>query len=724
MPMLRDKRAAILSIMLLALFTASITFYPGINRSTAAVLPPSIRKPLPTLPAPVLNGSWILVEVSGPSSTEGWSIWIEAPGHTYNLTSFKIVRSASKPGLIVLNVSIPGKVAPGLYDLYVDTGSGVAGSPRSVWVLSKWPDKLTIAHLTDVHIGVIAANGRTAINYAISEVMLINMLPVDLVVVTGDNADVGAMVWHHRVFLQVLNLLRKPSIVVPGNHDYAGDPTLHNYLTLVGYRYHATRIGKFLLVGLDSGSEGYFDSEELKWAENLLAENGNNSTIIMFWHHPPFQATVAGVVSGDPAKGVFTVKGVKVNSETHRPEAFTGSFNYKSKALFYSSWVNHPDQLKRILTWTQKYNIPLILNGHVHNDGTVLFNNKTWFVTTSPAGGPAWTDTPGSHHGFRIVDVYANGTVRVWKTNGKPVFSDFNAIDMEKAEADLIYGADSATLELHFKDLPDLKFIPSSYEIWVQALPSKKNMTVQCSGLKPESIETYKTTRASYYVIKPSSPLKANANYSIAVYAEKDTEKPEVSIVRYQPSRPTPRSGVKLTVKATDKGWGVRDVYVDYMLPGGQVKTLKATPQYGGSVNAFVLPHYFTVTIPPVSNIPESKPYIEVRARAIDAAGNKAETGWVKIVFRLPQTTTTTPTTTTTTTTSTSTTTTTTTSTTSTTTTTTTIISTTTTTTMPQSSQSSTSTGGGEGVNIELIVGVVVVALIIVAIIAAISRRS
>lgn len=155
-----------------------------------------------------------------------------------------------------------GRPALGAYDLYVSSAiDPPMRAPRAVFA-TRPLDTLRIAHLSDIHIGKGHGDLLPKLRQVIADV---NARAPDLVVITGDIANVG-----HRDDLMVraraeLLQLQPPVLAVPGNHDLGFDRK-----TLLSNRYgpgwatfarafHAQllftiRVGGWSFIGFDSGS--------------------------------------------------------------------------------------------------------------------------------------------------------------------------------------------------------------------------------------------------------------------------------------------------------------------------------------------------------------------------------------------------------------------------------------------------------------------------------------
>jgi 3',5'-cyclic AMP phosphodiesterase CpdA len=162
---------------------------------------------------------------------------------------------------------------------------------------------LTIAHLSDIHIGQDdpGRTGRSsrALERAKHVMAYLNALPgpLDAVLVSGDIADHGTP----EEYEQAAKLLasRYPVLVCPGNHDRreafrrglldpsveipGGDPAgpVNQVRRLPGVT--------FLLCdsSIPDRHDGLLDEETLGWLDRVLGEGPQDEPAIVVFHHPP-----------------------------------------------------------------------------------------------------------------------------------------------------------------------------------------------------------------------------------------------------------------------------------------------------------------------------------------------------------------------------------------------------------------------------------------------------
>ena len=120
----------------------------------------------------------------------------------------------------------------------------------------------------------------------------------DAVVVTGDIADSGSVEQYEEA-RGVLDLLRSPYYVVPGNHDRreALKAAFRGHLgeDRSGFVQYAVADRALRLVALDTLSEGEscgrLDGARLAWLDETLAAQPDRPTLV-FMHHPPFMTGI------------------------------------------------------------------------------------------------------------------------------------------------------------------------------------------------------------------------------------------------------------------------------------------------------------------------------------------------------------------------------------------------------------------------------------------------
>ncbi len=159
---------------------------------------------------------------------------------------------------------------------------------------------LLIAQITDCHLKVgrkLAYGLVDAAGFLEKAVAHVNAFspPIAAVIATGDLADMGRAE-DYGALRPILDQLRCPYYVVPGNHDDARTMREafrdHAYLPTDGEALnYAVDHGQIRLIGLDSSRRGephgLLGPERLRWLDDALSEAPKQPTLL-FLHHPPF----------------------------------------------------------------------------------------------------------------------------------------------------------------------------------------------------------------------------------------------------------------------------------------------------------------------------------------------------------------------------------------------------------------------------------------------------
>jgi len=256
--------------------------------------------------------------------------------------------------------------------------------PICINVTDTFPKRWLIGHITDIHLPY----GADVLARAIYE---LNLIHPSLIILTGDLVDVDTIssAWLYAWKILLNGPSKVPIYVIPGNHDHAGDDA-KNYVKYCGPLHWYTRIGSFHIIALDSASDGYVSDDQLVWAENILANITDGAKILLF-HHPLFSS------------GPTEISGSWENIE-------------KLKSYIYSSWLEHLDNAKEILRLIEKYNITLILSGHIHREQYNVYNGIHIFETNLPAGGSL---RQGDYRSFRLIQIDENYNVKVFSLKNK-----------------------------------------------------------------------------------------------------------------------------------------------------------------------------------------------------------------------------------------------------------------------------------------------------------------
>ncbi|RLG88784.1 MAG: hypothetical protein DRO15_02090, partial [Thermoprotei archaeon] len=366
-----------------------------------------IIDPLYSVPIPTTPGGEFNITLQAPSQSIVSSVVLEAPGKTCNLT---IVSSEAKNSQQIIKVHVPTTCKPDLYDLVMYVKLGEAQyeeviSHNSVWIYGQELNSLKILHITDAHLDIDARGYPSSWRFE-TGIHLAEVLNATIVLITGDEVDLGNDVNALKKFREASIKSRKPLFIIPGNHDWAGAgpnfPRL--YGLYIGPRYWFRILDKFLIIGLDTGSEGFIDTEQVEFFENICAKYKDKVKIVLM-HHPFFGYEAWGYINGSWKE-----------------------FD-KIQPLLYGSWAAQPSIAREFLRIVEEYNVALVISGHIHTDRVVIYNGKTYFITTGTTGGPV---REGDFREFRFLTITSEGVVTNITAPGKDLFKPMNAFNIEK----------------------------------------------------------------------------------------------------------------------------------------------------------------------------------------------------------------------------------------------------------------------------------------------------
>jgi 3',5'-cyclic AMP phosphodiesterase CpdA len=466
--------------------------------AAAFLLAVSIVDPKWGTPIYVTPGGFLNVTLDAPVAVR--EVALAAPGAS--LIKLNFTASGA-----VVTAYVPPDTPPGLYDVVINGGE--IYEPKAVWV-GNVTGPLKILQLTDVHVGVEL--DMASLYRLIHGVLYANSAHVDVVFFTGDHADVGGQPWHHLLFVRYASMITKPVFVVPGNHEHAGDDPLVNYRKYQGLPYWYRVVGPYLIIGLDTGFDGYLTDEQVKFYESVLARHPDKVKIVLM-HHPPFYLQNSYVV--ETYRGPQDIDRLSRDPTGRRPFY-----------LVYTSHLQNRAGFEKFLNLTFRYRVAVLMSGHVHGGNSTIVINGTYFVTTRTLGGAI-----GTSHGFRTYVVFPNGTVKVdpevW------TYRKFAVVTWGSKAAQIYIDSDmvSGTLAVD---------LPGDYA-GVKAL----NGTA-------ELVKTEKHPLGKYnrYVIKLSGQ-------PIWVVVGEYAPAPKITVERILPRSPTPGDVVTLTIRAEDPNVGI-----------------------------------------------------------------------------------------------------------------------------------------------------------------------
>lgn len=583
---MRGRQIALILVLAVALGALPITAQGEVE---ARIIDPRY-----SVPVPVLAGGSFNITVVPAISGRPVASWIVAPGYNFSLVVDSVLAGGSET---VVEVKVPGEVKPELYDLYVKVGGVVLREPRSVWVLAEWPERLQFVQFTDIHIDVVS-DGVHSTSYYRAAILLLNALPVQFAIITGDDVDVGSDISSLKLFREVTNTARKPTFIIPGNHDHSQteEESFRNkyYGLYVGPPTWYRVLGKFLLVGLDTGYEGYIDSVQLRWLEGVLSRHRDKVKIILM-HHPLFNY------------GVFReVQGSYKEAE-------------KLENVMYYSWRDRMEYAREFLRLIEEYGVNAVFSGHVHGDGVVYYNSKTWFVaTTTTCGGIRG----GDYRGFRIIAIDDEGVVEQLGAPGKDPLRGFSSYNIEKIKAKVAHDAPMSAYSIWIKTLPDfeLSLTNASLHFYLNSSITSESYRL---FLGADSARGFRIKPYGRYALGEAwIELRPSLDLVLVASSYKDEDPPVAKILMYSPRKPRSGESVLVYVEASDEGWGIKEIYLGYSTNGSQ----------GRIPLLFVQGRTYQARLPPLK-----AKSVEVRAVAVDFAGNEGSSSEVVINYTVPE---------------------------------------------------------------------------------------
>ena len=563
-----------------------------------------LQYPSPGAPVVALPGETVTMKVQNGVDITALSI-VSVLNGPYEL---QIVGKSGNE----LQVKIPENVVPDDYFLIVKSNKGEVVIPNGVWILKEYPKVLRIAHVSDIHITSAAKVGyvvgekfcRSIFKCGEDSIPLHSYVAtwgvytywamndaVDVIINTGDVVDTAGDLKGYMLFSQIAELTSaagRAMITIKGNHD---DPPRY-FSKFIAPPYYYLTIGKFLIIALDSdGDTAHPTMDQLEWMEKVLEQNPDKIPIVLV-HHPYWYKTPEGRSGKIEGLSVFD------DWETIAP-------------LVSWYWIGGPERTsediaKRFLEDVEKYNIKLVLSGHVHADYVQLYvdknGNEHWFVTLTATGAPDKREKD-NWYGSRMVYIYDDGRVELPMIKEKfgTIFGPLSSLPVPQEFMVFRHHSDEGTA---------LKFINEYQEITGKIaviVPEGAKVDDTVTNVKYKVLGERTIGNNHYMLLEVAVPKGIS---ELVVTKAKDTEKPQVSIAYTSPSKPIKGKPFKVYFKASDN-LGIKDLYVE-IEANGEVKKYPAEPTKA-------VGDYFLAQIPGV-NADE----YTIRVIAVDFYGNKA----------------------------------------------------------------------------------------------------
>ena len=151
-----------------------------------------------------------------------------------------------------------------------------------------------ILQITDTHLFAGETDTLLGINtlhsyHAVLDAIVIQQLPADLIVATGDLVQDQSTRAYQR-FTDGIARLPAPCVWLPGNHDY--QPSMAQELAAAGISPSKQVLlgDQWQILLLDSQVQsvphGELSDDQLIWLDNCLAQQPDRHTVVMLHHHP------------------------------------------------------------------------------------------------------------------------------------------------------------------------------------------------------------------------------------------------------------------------------------------------------------------------------------------------------------------------------------------------------------------------------------------------------
>ncbi|WP_297474958.1 CGP-CTERM sorting domain-containing protein [Thermococcus sp.] len=589
-----------------------------------------LYQPAPAVPAFAIPGGNFTLHLKGDIQGIDSVIAVSVLHGPYRLHILESSFSKGGPNYAV--IAVPDDIAPDDYFLLIKTDKGTLVLPNGLKVFKEWPKTLTIGWVSDTHVTSSAKIGYVCGPYFQHSIykleqMCSNPIPLHsvvatdsaytywamqrptLIINTGDDVDSSNDLVGYTIMYNIMEhaaAAGQAHLSIKGNHD--NPPVI--YSQLIGPPVFYVTIGKFLIIGLDTGGDrGWPTMDEIKWMEKVLNEHPGYTPIILY-HHPFFFAPrwnyLGGKISGlDPSN----------DADWAQLEKYIGNY-----------WRGNLTVARRFLEDVVKYNIPLTMSGHIHHDMYWVYTDKEghthYFLTLTSTGAPDKESNPPSNpkhsptwYGTNLVVISQNGSVEMpltpVKFNGNKVTSDFISIPVPQEFMIFRHNTDFGTVAKFINELNHTVTGPITFVIPEGAKidPEHTNITYKVLGERTIGDRTY-------LMINASVPVGVS---QIVIDKGPDTEKPVLQIAYLQPTHPAPDQQSMLYFTAQDN-LGIRDLYAQIydsngkLVTYGKVDKFPAEPGSGKPTNTF-----YTVELPPL------KPgKYKVEVVAVDFYGNKA----------------------------------------------------------------------------------------------------
>jgi len=439
-----------------------------------------------------------------PASTDnaldGWSVSLlnKITGEVYSLEVINVrwVTDDREENVVnkyvAIDVKVPQGIKRALYNLVLERASRYE-EPNSFYVFGDtYPDSITVAHISDNHIGPGQKSKYMKENKFFSRALAtLEALGVDLIISTGDFVDGIRDEDFHIFVYNWLSTLSVPFIVCTGNTDYS---------VMEGNQWHwekylapnsaGIRINNILILSINARNGDLPDST-ITWIEDVLRKNIDANIKVYIQHYPSF----------DP------------NSTSEKV-------------------------INKLAEWAENYGLNLALHGHFHNDiiKTPPETPFTTIVSTSTA-------TTNLYRGFRILTLYEDGSIE-YEENSRNLYETYveylqpNTYTSTGQTAIVKYRNMPLTLIIKLKDIGKEAIVEGAEKtaeyvfnglrtVYISVTPVEEEVTIkvyQEQDTIPPSIRAIVTATVNEIEIRPIVTDEGLGVAEIKVYYSPDNE--------------------------------------------------------------------------------------------------------------------------------------------------------------------------------------------------------
>ncbi|MCE4625203.1 MAG: metallophosphoesterase [Desulfurococcales archaeon] len=572
------------------------TLTPLSSQSEYSPVIPDINKVAFKNPALNIGPGFPFIWISG-NGTVNMTVILKSPiahnitkvylGHAIILNG-QVEYRQSEHGFYVLNDTAIKVVAlhgdgPGLYDLILELDNGtVLISPQSVWHvdLQAINNTFRFIHMSDVHFGAGTPNETIGQNRRFAGYLLANLLGVDAILNTGDEADTAsANQYKNSVAFRYDFAYGIPMFLNPGNHDYPNRNFIKYYGETTRY---AVIGGKILIVTLNTDGEvGHADVANMTWLKNVLEEYKDVPIKIIMMHHPIFYYQGRLYLSYDSNSSLLS----------------DPNENRDSALSFY--WGSDLNMTRWFLKLVEDYNVTMVLAGHIHRDQYVEYHSTrtgtvTYFETTTTLA-----HGTGTYQGLQVVDLNL--------TSGIPSypFAPSWFIGYENHSRRSVYNSIPVTMPQYSQHWRS-DFNDNYYYGWYSEgktgivftlynmMPTLNiNRTVIISLPWPERsegvpytphLEMINAENASVELLPTSAyayghiylglhfNLPPKSEIEFVIYTENDYDPPNITLKRVLPRNPEVNKPAKAYITVSDDGWGIANVSAEAHVDSGTLE--------------------------------------------------------------------------------------------------------------------------------------------------------